>query len=196
VVYQQLVEELCPNEPPTFDLFASFLTAKTAAYASLQPDPRATWIDCMVQPWALHPHDTWYAFPPPNQLVKFLNKLEEEKQTALLVALAWPHLHANRIARMLIKAPVVFPFSNHTVVDPHWDLRPKYQRQVRERWIMAGYLVSDVTASITASRESLLSDMSPSSAARRALPWRHQWDGSQNAKAMEWIQHLRHMIDC
>ena len=47
----------------TFDLCASMSNAQTEKYASLMPDPYATWVDCTKHPWAQTPNK-YYAFPP------------------------------------------------------------------------------------------------------------------------------------
>ena len=193
-VYRALVARLCPHTPPTFDLFASFMTAKTERYASLQPDPKAVWINCMAQPWHLQPDKVWYAFPPPNQLERVLNKTLESHQTLLLVAPAWPHLKLIKVAELLLLPPVLFPFCQETVKDPHPDLRPKLQVQVREKWLMAGYLISGDTAKVKAYRPGLKSSMRRSLTPTRALLDGCPQNGITIAKASEWILRLIQMI--
>ena len=193
-VYSLIVRLLCPSNPPTFDLFASFMTAKTVEFASLQPDPRAVWVDCLKQPWALHNRKMWYAFPPPNQLSRVLNKTLEERQTLLLVAPAWPHLHTQKIADLLLLPPILFPFNQQTVPDPHPELRSQKQVLVRERWIMAGYLVSGDTSKVTLCRRNLKNSMHDASALTQAQLDGCQWSGQQTAKALEWIQRLAAML--
>jgi hypothetical protein len=99
-----------------------------------------------------------------------------------------------KIAELLVLPPVLFPFSQLTVPDPHPDLRSQKQIQVREKWLMAGYIISGDTAVLTESRVSLRRSMQLPSAETQAQLDGCPWSGAETAKCSEWIQRLRQMI--
>lgn len=73
--------------PFEVDMFASRANAQLTTYFSWRPDPAATAIDAMVQPW-----DTIYGFanPPWVLLSRVLAKIRAEQARVVLVAPVWP----------------------------------------------------------------------------------------------------------
>ena len=69
------------------DLFASRLNNKVKRYVSRRPDPYAYAIDAFSLTWA---DDVFYIFPPFSLLARILQKVEEDKTDAVLVAPIWP----------------------------------------------------------------------------------------------------------
>ena len=72
---------------PEVDLFASHLNHQLPLYVSRQPDPGATAVDAFQLDWS-----QWTSFihPPVVLLPRILQKVQNDKATALLVAPNWP----------------------------------------------------------------------------------------------------------
>lgn len=68
---------------PEVDLFASLLNHQLPLYVSRQPDPGATAVDALQLDWS-----QWMSFihPPMVLLPRILQKVRNDKATALLVA--------------------------------------------------------------------------------------------------------------
>ena len=69
------------------DLFASRLNHKLRKYLSRRPDPNAIAIDAFALTWI---NGTFYIFPPFSLIPRILQKVEEDKTTAVLIAPLWP----------------------------------------------------------------------------------------------------------
>ena len=203
-VLELLLDWLVRSDPAlpwssiSFDLFATHANAKTEKFASLLPDPKATWIDCLAQSWTFHPpvSHLFYAFPPPNQAARLMQKIKQEKKTVLLILPAWARLAFVQIAEMLIKLPVLFPINHQTVVDPHRGVQAHFVgtseapiEAANSAWMLAGYLVSGDPCRLKAGRKEL-SELCSSSA--QDLPSRLLTQfgpsGQHCAAASEWIQ--------
>ena len=72
---------------PAIDLFASRLNNKVPAYVSRHPDPGALAVDAFRLNWS-----RWRSFihPPVILLHRVLQKVRDDRATALLVAPDWP----------------------------------------------------------------------------------------------------------
>lgn len=71
----------------TVDLFASRLNNKLPKYVSRRPDPNAFAIDAFSLTWN---NGFYFMFPPFSLLPRILQKIEEDKASALLIAPLWP----------------------------------------------------------------------------------------------------------
>lgn len=71
----------------TVDLFASRLNNQVTKYVSRRPDPKAFAIDAFSLTWS---RDLYFIFPPFSLLARILQKVEEDKTEAVLLAPVWP----------------------------------------------------------------------------------------------------------
>lgn len=71
----------------TVDLFASRLNNKLPKYVSGKPDPNAFAIDAFSLTWD---NNFYFMFPPFNLLPRILQKIEEDRVSALLIPPLWP----------------------------------------------------------------------------------------------------------
>ena len=69
------------------DLFASRLNNNLPKYVSRKPDPNAFATDAFSLTWD---NDFYFMFPPFSLLPRILQKIEEDKASALLIAPLWP----------------------------------------------------------------------------------------------------------
>lgn len=78
---------------PTFDLFATRLSAKCPRFAAWRPDPAATTVDAFSFNWSTEPLP--YAFPPPRLIARVLSHARTCRCRLLLVHPTWPgHMFA------------------------------------------------------------------------------------------------------
>jgi hypothetical protein len=68
------------------DLFASRLNAKVLKYVSRYPDIDAYAIDAFSLKWS---NGCYYIFPPFSLLLKILQKLKQDRGTAIIIAPVW-----------------------------------------------------------------------------------------------------------
>ncbi|XP_061176076.1 uncharacterized protein LOC133185029 [Saccostrea echinata] len=69
------------------DLFASRLNHQLERYVSFLPDPEAICVDAFSFPWK---NDSFYIFPPFSMLGKVLQKIQQDKTNAVVIAPLWP----------------------------------------------------------------------------------------------------------
>jgi hypothetical protein len=203
-VLRLLEQRLCRGQQVTFDLFATHMNTKAPEFASLLPDPQATWIDCLSESWQCNGFDhLFYAFPPPNQIAQLLAKVEAEQKTVLLVLPAWPRLQMARLAHLMIELPVTFPMSTETLEDPHslvlegfvGEATPPPLLNLHPSWFLAGYLLSGKPSLQTAA-QLRWSTLSSTSAASLASQWLHELgpSGPLAAPSCTWIQQLLEIV--
>ena len=92
---------------PQIDLFASRLNHQVPLYVSLLPDPGASAVDAFLLDWS-----QWKSFihPPVVLLPRILQKVRDDKATALLVTPDWPgQPWYAQIQLMLMGAPYRLP---------------------------------------------------------------------------------------
>ena len=198
-----LCVRLCEGRTPTFDLFATHLNTKANLFASLYPDPHATWINCLHQSWQCNGQShLFYAFPPPNQVVPLLAKIKAERKTVLLVLPAWPKLAMLEIAKLLIKLPVTFPMTKETLMDPHSSVSEGFVgvandplKNLNPSWFLTGYLVSGDPLSLAEGQQELLR-LSYNSAPNLASQWLTGFGGSGTVAvgSCKWILQLLTMM--
>ena len=70
----------------SIDLFASRTNHKIARYVSRRPDPDAYAIDAFTMTWT---NEMFYMFPPFSLIGRILQKVQEEKSRAVLIAPIW-----------------------------------------------------------------------------------------------------------
>ena len=180
----------------TFDLCASMANAQTAKYASLLPDPYAEWVDCTKHPWKQE-YNRYYAFPPPILTRILIEKAAAEEQTLLLVSPAWTKLHLQRITQMLIEVPVVIPWTEGTVLNPHEGRYKTEQAPEDEswsRWLLVGYLISGDRQEFEAKRPKLQKLTLQDWLDRQPILSNYTTDGAVTAKAYQWIQFAHRMM--
>ena len=89
------------------DLFASRTNAQLPVYCSWKPDPAALTVDALSISWKKHYP---YVFPPFALIPRCLNKLEEEKVSAVLIAPVWKNqVWFPLLLRSLIYFPILPP---------------------------------------------------------------------------------------
>ena len=175
----------------TFDLCASMANAQTKKYASLTPDPYAEWVDCTKHPWGQE-QNRYYAFPPPLLTRILIEKAAAEEQTLLLVSPAWTKLHLQRITEMLIAVPLVIPWTEQTVLNPHegrYRTKKAPSDENWSQWLLVGYLISGNKQEFEARRPQLLKLTLSDWLERQPILSKYTTDGSATAKAWEWIQY-------
>ena len=68
------------------DLFASRLNFKVPQYVSWRPDPGAQFINALLMNWKPH---YFYAFPPFILVATYLQKIEQDQSTGILIVPMW-----------------------------------------------------------------------------------------------------------
>lgn len=69
------------------DLFASRSNYQLERYVSFFPDPEAVFVDAFSFPWKI---DKFYIFPPFSMLGTVLQKIQQDKADAIVIAPLWP----------------------------------------------------------------------------------------------------------
>ena len=195
-VFSEL-QRLLPIPPVTFDLFATHINTKVWQYASLNPDPFATMVDCLKQP--LHQHnEVWYAFPPPKVTAEFIAKVKSEGITVLLVCMAWKRVMLPMLSELIVSHPLLIPWQTN-VLDPHEGRStaelPAGSNSERQwkKWLLCGCVISGNSAQLRASRAQLRQQSLRSWL--DCQPWLNSTnDGALTAKAVEWITALHGMV--
>jgi hypothetical protein len=199
-VLRILEQRLCQGQRVSFDLFATHMNTKAPEFASFLPDPEATWVNCLTQPWHCNGVDhLFYAFPPVNQVAQLLAKIEAEQKTVLLVLPAWPRLQMALLSRLMIVLPVAFPMSKATLEDPHSLVQDGFVggptspplEGLKSSWFLVGYLLSG-KPSLLMDAQNRLRMRSSTSAASLATQWLTELgpSGQNAATACTWIQQL------
>jgi hypothetical protein len=85
---QNIFDKLLQKHPKMdVDLFASNLNAKLTNYVSRFPDEFSWAVDAFTFKWGNH---FYYIFPPFSLLSRILQKVEEDRSQAILIAPLWP----------------------------------------------------------------------------------------------------------
>ena len=69
-------------------MFASHTNFQLKSYVSYRPDPEAYAINSFTLHWGVY--NNIYAYPPFSVMPYVLKKIEEDEDTALLLAPNWP----------------------------------------------------------------------------------------------------------
>ena len=103
---------------PEIDLFASRLNHKLKNYCSWKRDPFATYINAFSISWNVF--SCSYLFPPFSVVSKCLQKLQNDKAQAIIVAALWPNqIWFSTLLKLLIADPVVLPDVSSILSLPH-----------------------------------------------------------------------------
>lgn len=73
--------------PHSIDLFADSRNHHLPRFASWMSDPKATWVDSLLNPWA---DENGWAYPPFSCIGKVLNKISRERASLTLICPMWP----------------------------------------------------------------------------------------------------------
>lgn len=93
--------------PHTIDLFATHENKQLHRYASWAPQPGAVWVDSMAHSW--QGLNAWIN-PPFSLLGKILQKIEQDKATATIIAPLWTgQPWFPRLLRLAVDTPVALP---------------------------------------------------------------------------------------
>lgn len=93
--------------PFTVDLFATRLNAQLPRYFSFRPDPGASALDALAQPWL---PERAYGNPPFGLAGKVLRKVREEKATVVLILPVWrSSVWWPLLLELLVELPRVLP---------------------------------------------------------------------------------------
>ena len=106
----------------TVDLFASRTNAQLSVYCSWKPDPAVLTVDALSISWKKHYP---YMFPPFALIPRCLNKLEEEKVSAVLIAPVWTNqVWFPLLLRSLIDLPILLPPTHNILTSPQGTIHP------------------------------------------------------------------------
>ena len=101
---------------PEIDLFASRLNHKVKRYYSFKPDPFSEGVDAFTIDWGKNFN---YIFPPFALVGKILQKLEEDKGTAIIIMPYWTtQSWFSKMIHMLTDCPFSFNRTTHTMRHP------------------------------------------------------------------------------
>ena len=105
---QQVFTQLCKHFAfkPTVDLFASRLNKKLKRYYSYTPDPGGEHVNAFITKWC----EPSYLFPPFVLINRCLQKIENDRCTALAVFLLHPNQpwYSNML-QLAVQKPVLLP---------------------------------------------------------------------------------------
>ena len=109
--------------PMTVDLFASFRNTQLTIFFSWKPDPKASAIDALAQPWI---HHRPYMFPPFALIGRCLQKIRKEVVPfALLVApIWWSQTWYPLVLEMLVDLPQILPNSDNLLLNSQSEPHP------------------------------------------------------------------------
>ena len=113
---------------PTIDCFASRTNCQHPVYASLRPDPYATYVDAFSLNWQ---DFNCYIFPPFSVIGKVLQKIRINNVVALCVLPHWPtQAWWPLMQQMMVKGPLVLPPRQTNLVLPNSpkELHPLHQK--------------------------------------------------------------------
>ena len=103
---------------PSIDLFASYLNCRVKPYCAWQPDPGALYIDSFTIDW--HAFDLLYAFPPFSVIGRMLQKISNDRASAIVIVPYWPtQPWFTRLCTMLQEPPIEIPLQPQTLHLPH-----------------------------------------------------------------------------
>ena len=102
---------------PEIDLFASRTNCQTRPYVSWRPDPDCFAVDAFSLSWS---QKLIYCFPPFSLVGRVIQKIREDKATAILVAPLWPtQSWYPTVLNMLVGYPIVFQATKDNLHLPH-----------------------------------------------------------------------------
>ena len=109
--------------PMTVDPFASFRNTQLTIFFSWKPDPKASAIDALAQPWI---HHRPYMFPPFALIGRCLQKIRKEVVPfALLVAPIWrSQTWYPLVLEMLVDLPQILPNSDNLLLNSQSEPHP------------------------------------------------------------------------
>ena len=103
---------------PHVDLFASRTNKKVPVYVSWLPDPGSFAVDAFSLKWDRF--KLLYCFPPFSKIWMTINKIKQEKVTAILIAPLWPtQSWYPAILQLLVDLPIVFQATHNRLYLPH-----------------------------------------------------------------------------
>ena len=106
---------------PTLDVFASRETAQLPKYMSWYPDNQAVARDAMINTWDKES----YLFPPVPLIMKSLQRIREQKITAVMIIPKWPSaLWWPMVQELMMGQPLTLPHYTECLemVDKNMDL--------------------------------------------------------------------------
>jgi hypothetical protein len=93
--------------PFSMDLFATFQDKMMDRFASMSPQPQATWVDAMSHNWS---QEYPWANPPFALLGRILQKVENEGATMVIAAPIWPAAPwFPRLLDLMTEPPILVP---------------------------------------------------------------------------------------
>ena len=99
------------------DLFASTLNFKVPQYLSRRPDPGTQFINAFLMNWKPY---YFYAFPPFSLLATWLQKIEQDQSTAILIVPMWTtQPWFTLLLNLLTDNPLVLPQTDSLLFLPH-----------------------------------------------------------------------------
>ena len=102
---------------PDIDLFASRLNHQLDTYCSWKPDPFCESVDAFLRFWG---NDYNYIFPPFSLVGKVLQKIEQDKATAIIVCPLWTtQSWFSKLLRLLTDCPRYICRDMETMTHPH-----------------------------------------------------------------------------
>ena len=156
---------------PDIDLFASRTNCQVRPYVSWHPDPDCFAVDAFSLPWT---HNLSYCFPLFSLVGRVIQKIREDKATAILVAPLWPtQSWYPTVLSMLVGYPVVFPARRANLYLPH---KPTETHPLSDNLrLMAVKVSGDCSQAIDFRRQhrewsSQHGERTPSAGMRRSLP--------------------------
>ena len=107
---------------PTIDAFASRINNKVHKFVAWKPDPLAFGIDIFLQPLG---HEFFWAFPPFNQIGKFLKKVREEGADGIIIAPNWPsQVYYSNLLSLLVDFPIMIRWRPGLLLNPRQEEHP------------------------------------------------------------------------
>ena len=101
---------------PDIDLFASRLNHQVNKYCAWKPDPFCMSVDAFLHEWG---NDYNYIFPPFSLVGKVLQKIEQDKATAILICPLWlTQSWFSKLLRLLMDCPRYFCREADTMTNP------------------------------------------------------------------------------
>ena len=111
------------------DLFASRLNFKVPQYVSWKPDPGAQCVNAVLMNWKPH---YFYAFPPFSLLATWLQKIEQDQSTGILIVPMWTtRPWFMLLLNLLTDNPLVLPQTDSLLFFPHSNAVHPLSRQLQ-----------------------------------------------------------------
>ena len=133
--------------PFTMDLFATYEDRRMERFASLSPQPQATWVDAMTHNWA---QEFPWANPPFALLGRALQKAENERATMVILAPVWPAAPwFPLLLDLMMEPPIIIPKN----LDGR--LHPLSEEKMMPTWVSAAWKISGDAFARNMSRKKL-----------------------------------------